>query len=162
MSLGYSQQFEKLSNAKIGIPTVIFNGNIIGNLKLIDSTQISNIRDIEVIKYLKDEDLHKNKIPNLGEYGIINIKYEEPLDVKTLAEINNFFNLPANNPIYIDGYLIKNIEYKIATKSIFRMEKLETKGEFDFIIKVIDVWTLNESERKGSNVGCSLNITKSK
>jgi len=60
-----------------------------------------NIKDITVYKNTKQGDGHLNNFDNLSEFGIIFIKYEGEIKTNTQSEINTFFGLENNNPIYI-------------------------------------------------------------
>jgi hypothetical protein len=151
INIGYSQQFKKLDIAKKESPTVIFNDLIIGNLKMIDSSETSNIKEINVQKYLKQDDPHLNHVNNLGEFGIIWIRWKEMIQSKSQAEMNAFFGLEVNNPIYIDGYLIENPNHVIAVEALFEVEKVVTIGENKLEVDVLNVWTLDKWERNGTS-----------
>lgn len=47
----------------------------------------------------------------------------------------------------VNGYLIENSDYKIATESIIEIELIDPDSENKLANKAINVWTLTEKER---------------
>jgi hypothetical protein len=156
----HSQGFVKLPEAKKEIPTVIFNNNILGNLKIIDSIEQKYIKEIAVYKNVIHTDGHLNHFNNLSEYGIIYIQIDKEMKSKKQSEWNIFFGFKEDNPIYIDGYLIRNSEYEIATESICEIAKVLPNLKNSLKTEVLNIWTLDKIERKESDVRCGGVISK--
>lgn len=62
----YSQVFIKLPDAKKENPTVIFNDNILGNLKITSSIDQKDIKKVYAFKNVIQSDRHLNHFNNLS------------------------------------------------------------------------------------------------
>ena len=156
----YSQEFIKLSNAKKENPTVIINSEIIASLQIIDSLDLQKIKEINVVKTVSNNNGHLNHFNNLSEFGLIFIEINKKIKSKTQSELNTFFGLSLDNPIYIDGYLIQNSEYEIATESINEIEKVLPNSENNLKTEILNIWTLDKFERQESDIKCGGVIPK--
>ncbi|WP_298539699.1 hypothetical protein [uncultured Aquimarina sp.] len=144
-----SQEVNKLPNSKIGIKTVLFNNNILGNEKMMYST--FNPKNLKSVAVVKDQECNKCKgkfSPNLTEFGLLLVEIDQTIESKTQSEINQFFGFRKNNPIYLDGYLIDNKDYKISTLAIEKIEKIKPNNQNNLINEVLNIWTLTKSDRK--------------
>lgn len=155
-----SQEFIKLSNAKKENPTVIINSRIIGSLQIFDSLDIQKINQVNVLKNVSNNDGHLNRFNNLSEFGLICIQIDKKIKSKTQSEFNTFFGLSLENPIYIDGYLIQNSAYEIATESINEIEKVLPNSENNLKTEILNIWTLDKLERNESDIKCGGVIPK--
>ncbi|WP_441824457.1 hypothetical protein [Maribacter spongiicola] len=121
---------------------------------LVDDTIISNNHiiaskeDIEEIAVIKDKPRREtHDFYNLSENGIALVILKKKIASKTQAELNTFFNLNANNSIYVNGYLIESPIYKFATESIVEVELVIPTAENNLKQKVVNIWTLTQDER---------------
>tara|TARA_R110000764_G_scaffold171252_1_gene258064 strand:+ start:3961 stop:4461 length:501 start_codon:yes stop_codon:yes gene_type:complete len=146
----YSQDsFIKLPQViKINYPILLVDDTIIANKNIITSKE-----DITEIRVLKDKLTRStHDFYNLSENGIALVTLKKKIASKTQAELNTFFNLNANNSVYVNGYLIESPIYKFATESMVEVELLTPTAENKLEQKVINIWTLTKDERLN---GCS-------
>ena len=139
--------YSKLIFTKNNCPTYIVNNNIIANQKVIEIHK-GFILDISVLKDKPTRD--QDKIYNLTENGVVFIKLKNKLKYKTQNELNIFFGLNSKNNLYVNGYLLEESDYKIATESIIDIELISPNTENKFKNKTINVWTLTKEERTTS------------
>ena len=145
----YSQDtYVKLPFTKSNCPTFIIEKDIIANQSAIGTTK-ELIAEISVMKDKVNRKDHK--FFNLTENGIIFVRLKKETAFKTQSELNDFFGITKNNAVYVNGYLIENSEYKIATECIVEIELVEPDSENKLESKVINVWTLTKKER---TIGC--------
>ncbi|MEP3372055.1 MAG: hypothetical protein ABJO28_08175 [Maribacter dokdonensis] len=141
--------FNKLPQAaNISCPILLVDEHIIDNKNIITSKE-----DIEDIAVIKDKPSRKAHFYNLTANGILLAKLKKKIPFKTQTQLNAFFNLDENNPVYVNGYLLEYDTYTIATKSIATIDLVAPNEENDLDQKVINVWILSQEERKN---GCSL------
>ena len=129
---------------------------------LVDDTIIANNHiiaskeDVTEVRVLKDKPTRAtHDFYNLSENGIASVTLKKKIASKTQAELNTFFNLNANNSVYVNGYLIESAKYKFATESMVKVELLTPTAENKLEQKVINIWTLTQDERVN---GCSNKI----
>ena len=146
----------KLPQAKTQNPTYIFNKNSIGNeslLKNIGKTKQEISDTIEEISVLKDKPNRENSdYFNLTEYGIVLVALKDDIICKTQEELIEFFKLPKQTDLYIDGYLLENKNYKIALTAIKEIEIVEPNTENGLKSSVLNIWTLVKNERYSDKV----------
>ncbi|MCK8481727.1 hypothetical protein [Psychroserpens algicola] len=141
----YSQEsYVKLSFTKSNCPTIIIEKDIIANESTI-GTKKDLILEMSVLKDKPNRKEHK--FFNLTENGIVFFTLKNKPTFKTQTELNEFFGIEKNNEIYVNGYLIENSDFKIATESIIEIELIEPDSENKLERKVINVWTLTKEER---------------
>ena len=141
----YSQDtYVKLPTVKNNCPTIIIEKDIIGNDSAIGTTK-ELIAEISVIKGKANRKEHK--FFNLTENGIVFVSLKKETAFRTQSELNDFFGIEKNNEIYVNGYLIENSDYKIATECILEIELVEPDSENKLKSKVINVWTLTKEQR---------------
>ncbi|SEB50139.1 hypothetical protein SAMN05192540_0597 [Maribacter dokdonensis] len=141
--------FNKLPQAaNISCPILLVDEHIIANKNIITSKE-----DIEDIAVIKDKPSRKAHFYNLTANGILFAKLKKKIPSKTQAELNTYFNLKENNPVYVNGYLLEHDTYTIATENIATIDLVMPNEENDLDQKVINVWILSQEERKN---GCSL------
>ncbi|MEP0304926.1 MAG: hypothetical protein ABJD98_17470, partial [Maribacter dokdonensis] len=141
--------FNKLPQAaNISCPILLVDEHIIANKNIITSKE-----DIEEIAVIKDKPSRKAHFYNLTANGILFAKLKKKIPSKTQAELNTYFNLKENNPVYVNGYLLEHDTYTIATENIATIDLVMPNEENDLDQKVINVWILSQEERKD---GCSL------
>lgn len=106
-------------------PVVIFNDTIIGNLANLKKLQKIDILELLILKSekLSDTYLFFNKEPKTS---IVKVTTNKTFTIKTQKELNNFFGLPENNPIYLHGFLLENKDYKIINQCITSIEFVKT------------------------------------
>ncbi len=141
----YSQdRYVKLPKTKSNCPTFIIEKDIIANKNIIGTTK----EFIAQVSVLKDKPNRKeHKFFNLTENGIIFVSLKKETAFKTQSELNEFFGIEKNNGVYVNGYLIENSDYKIATECILEIELVEPDSENKLERKVINVWTLTKEQR---------------
>ena len=106
---------------------------------------------MEVMKTAQKEvDQYAKTYPNLGQYGLILVEMTfGKLDTKTQNEIRRFLDADTKTKIYIDGFLLMNEDYVIATKSIKEIEFISPNEQNLNEEKVINIWTLEKGRRLG-------------
>ncbi|MRX64932.1 hypothetical protein [Maribacter luteus] len=141
----YSQyNYAKLPLTKSKCPTFIVEKDIIANESIIGTTK-ELIVDISVLKDKPNRKVHK--FYNLTENGIIFVSLKKKTAFKTQSDLNEFFGIKKNNGVYVNGYLIENSDYKIATECIMEIELVEPDSENKLKSKAINVWTLTKEQR---------------
>lgn len=141
--------FNKLPQAaKINCPLLLIDEHIIANKNIITSKE-----DIEDKAVIKEKPSRKAHFYNLTANGILFAKLKKKIPFKTQTQLNAFFNLEENNPVYVNGYLLDHDTYTIATESVANIDLVMPNEENDLDQKVINVWILSQEERKN---GCSL------
>ncbi|SDR77182.1 hypothetical protein SAMN05192545_0094 [Maribacter dokdonensis] len=141
--------FNKLPQAaNISCPILLVDEHIIAHTNVITSKE-----DIEDIAVIKEKPSRKAHFYNLTANSILFAKLKKKIPFKTQAELNAFFNLEENIPVYVNGYLLEHDTYTIATESIATIDLVAPNEENDLDQKVINVWILSQEERKN---GCSL------
>ncbi|SDF59380.1 hypothetical protein [Cellulophaga baltica] len=141
----YSQDtYVKLPFTKSNCPTFIIDKDIIANESAIGTTK-ELITEISVLKDKPNRKEHK--FFNLTDNGIIFVSLKKETAFKTQSELNEFFGIEKNNGIYVNGYLIENSDYKIATECIIEIELVEPDTENKLENKAINVWTLTKEKR---------------
>ncbi len=141
----YSQDsYIKLPKTESNCPTFIIEKDIIANESIIGTTK----ELIAQVSVLKDKPNRKeHKFFNLTENGIIFVSLKKETAFKTQSELNEFFGIKKNNGVYVNGYLLENSDYKIATECIMEIEIVEPDSENKLERKVINVWTLTKEQR---------------
>tara|TARA_R110002126_G_scaffold291083_1_gene450365 strand:- start:1750 stop:2187 length:438 start_codon:yes stop_codon:yes gene_type:complete len=134
----------KLPTTNNNCPTIIIEKDIIGNESAIGTTK-ELITELSVLKDKPNRKEHK--FFNLTENGIIFVSLKKETTFKTQSELNEFFGIEKNNGIYVNGYLIENSDYKIATECIMEIELVEPDTENKLENKAINVWTLTKEKR---------------
>ncbi|MDQ0477446.1 hypothetical protein [Chryseobacterium sp. MDT2-18] len=148
----FAQSFEKLLYSKKDKPTVLINENIIANWEMINTQPNITIKEMQVMKSAqKGIDQYAKTYPNLSEYGLILCKADlGNIETKTQNDIRTFLGADPQTKIYVDGFLLMNKNYLIATNSIREIEFI-SPNEQDFNNeKIINVWTLTKDTRFGS------------
>ena len=141
----YSQDtYVKLPTTKNNCPTIIIEKDIIANESAIGTTK-ALIAELSVLTVKPNRKEHK--FFNLTENGIIFVSLKKETAFKTQSELNKFFGIEKNNEIYVNGYLIENSDYKIATECIMEIELVEPDSENKLENKAINVWTLTKEKR---------------
>lgn len=145
---GYSQNnYNKLPKTTSKCPFVIINETIISS----ESFVANNKDNVDNIWILKDKPTKVNhKFYNLSENGIVFFDVNKKVKTKTQAELNTFFALPKQNPIYINGYLIDNTDYAIATESIIKIELITPNTANKLKHKSINILICDEENNLNS------------
>lgn len=131
----------KLPFTKSNCPTIIIDKDIIANKNAIETAK-ELIAEISVLKDKPNR--KKHRFFNLTENGIIFVSLKKETAFKTQSELNEFFGIEKNNEIFVNGYLIENSDYKIATECIIEIELVEPDSKNKLENKVINVWTLTK------------------
>lgn len=141
----YSQgSYVKLPKIESNCPTFIIEKDIIANESVIETSK-ELIAEISVLKDKPNRKEHK--FFNLTANGIIFVNLKKETTFKTQSELNEFFGIEKNNEVYINGYLIENSDYKIATEYITEIELVEPDSDNKLERKAINVWTLTKEQR---------------
>lgn len=149
-SKAFGQSFEKLLYSKKDIPTVLINKNIIANFELLEQIPNSKIIKIVMKSPQKTDDQYAKTYPNLSQYGLILVEMTfAKLDTKTQNNIREFLGADSKTKIYVDGFLLMNDDFLIATKSIKEIEIISPNEQDLNENKIINIWTLNKEARIG-------------
>ena len=141
----YSQDtYVKLPKTESNCPTFIIEKDIIANESVIGASK-ELIAEMSVLKDKPNRKEHK--FFNLTANGIIFVSLKKETTFKTQSELNEFFGIEKNNGIYVNGYLIENSDYKIATECIMEIELVEPDSDNKLERKAINVWTLTKEQR---------------
>jgi hypothetical protein len=152
----YSQhQFVKIDNAKTNNPTYVVNNEILISYEIFLKLKAKKIDSVNIIKYEVSNDEHKNHIPNLSEFGLIQIYTSETFKSKTQNELKLENDLPITAKLFLDGYYIDNPKYKIEIRSVNEIEIIKSDIEI-----ILNIWTLPKNVRQISLGGCSLSKKK--
>lgn len=129
---------------KKGIYPLYLMDGIIANeseMKLKDPTQI-----LTISVYKSDQLPNElSGLKNFGKDGIIDLKLKvkNPKDLSTaLQNHNTEQGLPADNPIYVNGVLVKDLTIQILYKAIVEFEVTEVDSG-----KYLNIWTITKEER---------------
>ncbi|MEM9075962.1 MAG: hypothetical protein AAGC43_02940 [Bacteroidota bacterium] len=145
LSHAFSQeQYIKLPNTTHNCPTFLIEEDIIANQKTLGTKEAWEEASVLKIKANRKE----HKFFNLTENGIAFFKLKKKTPYKTQAELNQFFGMANDKPVYVNGYLLESNDYKIATESIIEIELIEPTSINKLEGKVINVWTLTREERE--------------
>ncbi|MGA9211385.1 hypothetical protein, partial [Kaistella sp.] len=88
--------------------------------------------------------------PNLSLYGLISCETTlENIPTKSQNEIRTFLAADPKTKIYVDGFLLMNDHYRIATNSIKEIELISPNEAELNTAKIINVWTLTKENRLG-------------
>ena len=79
---------------------------------------------------------------------MISIQMKNPLQfpVKEITELNQFFTLDNDNPVYLNGYLIENKNLEIYADAIIETEKVFPNRDNDLQKEVLNIWTFSREE----------------
>ncbi|TBN16435.1 hypothetical protein [Hyunsoonleella pacifica] len=139
----YSQEdYVKLPYAKSNSPTIIIEKDIIANESTIEVSK-ALITGMSVMKLKPNRKEHK--FFNLSEGGIVFVTLKETPAFKTQAELNEFFGIHKDNQVYLNGYLIEDKDYKIATNSIVEVELIKPDSRNKLEGKTINIWVTKKS-----------------
>lgn len=149
-SVNSQEKYFKLTEATFHCPTIIINDNIISNNYFIKNNK-ELITKISVMKDTPDKKNHK--LYNLSENGIIFIEFDEKIKTTSQYDLNIFFGLDKKREVYVNGYLLEDSEYKIATESIIEIEFVKPNPSNKLVNKSINVWTITNKQRQE---GCKI------
>ncbi|MEC5158790.1 hypothetical protein [Chryseobacterium sp. MP_3.2] len=135
---------ENTLQTKKGIYPLYLMDGIIANeseMKLKDPTQILTI------SVYKSDQLPEALagLKNFGKDGIIDLKLKvkNPSDLSAVLKNHNTEQgLPANNPIYVNGVLVKDPTIQILYKAIVEFEITEVDSG-----KYLNIWTISKEDR---------------
>lgn len=105
-------------------PIVIVNDSIIGNFEIILNTAPKEVTRLNIIK---DKNLSSRVLffDNVTSTGLVYAEIRASFEVKSQEELNTFFGLQATNAIYLNGYLLEQKNYCIATDTIKSIELIQ-------------------------------------
>ncbi len=128
-------------NTKNHCPIFLINDTILSNGKGIEK---ESIIDASVLKVKSSEQAYYN----LTENGMVFLRLHAKITSKTQAELNTFMGLKEDNALYVNGYLVENKAYSIATDSIFSIELIVPNAENELEQNVINIWLWTKEERE--------------
>lgn len=144
-SNAYAQEnYSKLPGIKNNCATIIINNNIISNESFIKNKK-ELIIQMSVMKEKPNRKDHK--FYNLSENGVVLVEMKKRIKTKTQQELNRFFRINKKNKTYVNGYLIEDCDYEIATESIVEIEFIKPDSINKLKNKSINIWTLTKKER---------------
>ncbi len=142
----YSQEnFIKLPVAKLSCPTIIVENDIIANYSVIGN-QKEFVDDVSVLKDKPNRE--ENKFYNLTAQGVLFVKLNRQIAVKTQSELADFYGIDLSNGIFVDGYLLESPDYQISSESIIEVQVIKPNPENKLKGNTINVWTLTKEERE--------------
>lgn len=143
-------------------PTLMIN-NALSSYSKIETLKPRKIKNIEVIKFKKTGAPHIDNIPVLGEYGIIKVSLKKTPKTITKVELNLKNNLPPNNEIYYDGFLIEYKDINICVNTINEIEIVKANSSNKLKTNVINIWTIEKENRQIKPIPkCSFGLTNEK
>ncbi|WP_299112903.1 hypothetical protein [uncultured Winogradskyella sp.] len=144
LNINAQEKYTKLPETHGICPTIIVNDNIISNYDIIKN----NKQFVAKISVMKDKPNRKDhRFYNLSENGIILVDLDQKVKSKSQCDLNRFFGLDKKNEVYVNGYLVEDTKYKIATESIIEIELIIPNSINKLKSKSINVWTLTKQER---------------
>lgn len=144
INVSAQSNYDKLPEKNGNCPMIIANQNIIVNKQFIEDYK-DLVTQINIMK--EKPNLKDHKFYNLSENGIVFAELDKKIKTKSQCELNKFFGLDKNNSVYINGYLIKDSEYKIAIESIIEIEVVIPNTINKLENKSINIWTISKEER---------------
>lgn len=145
----FSQNYQQLAEAKTGSSTYLLNDCILGNKTVFYSLETKSIRSVKVHKENQSCECPEDEnIPlNLLKYKLVHLKCNSTIKTKTQAELNSFWELEIDTPVYLDGFLIDNSYFEIATYAIIEIEKIKPNESNNLNKEVLNIWTLPKDKR---------------
>jgi len=116
---------------------LILNNEIIGSLDLLKSIPSNQIQELTIYK---EETLSskENLFFNNDKGGIMVAKTEFDINTKNQEDLNEFFGLNANTDLYVNGFLLENKNYRIASNSITKIEIID-RGKLFLKRRVLNI-----------------------
>ena len=108
---------------------LILNDEIIGSTDLLKSIPSNEIQELKIHQQEKLSS-KRNLFYNNDKGGIMLAKTGFDFETKTQAELNKFFGLKADSDLYVNGFLLENKNYQIASNSISKIEIIEPDNLF--------------------------------
>lgn len=149
-SILFSQEYQQLPEAKTGSKTYLLNECILGNEAVLYSLETKSLQSVKVHKENQSCGCPEDEnIPlNLLKYKLVHLKCNSNIKTKTQAQLNSFWELEIDTPMYLDGFLIDNSYFEIATYAIIEVEKIKPNESNNLNKEVLNIWTLQKDERK--------------
>lgn len=107
---------------------LLLNDEIIGSSDLLRAIPAGQIRELSIHKERKlssEENLFYNK----DKGGIILASTAFEIETKDQEALNEFFGLAPDTEVYVNGFLLENKNYKIASNSITKIEIMEADDQ---------------------------------
>lgn len=104
---------------------LLLNDEIIGSIDFLRTLPSEEIKAMSIHREEKLSAKENLFYRSNNESGLIKAKIDFEVDVKTQEDLNEFFGLPANNDLYVNGYFLENRNYKISSHSIAKVEIIE-------------------------------------
>ena len=140
-----TKKFDKLLISK-KTPTVIVNDDIITNFERLKEWDKNQIKSVLIYKPKSDQtDKLAHKFNNLDENGFMTIVTNDKIESKTFRELLENLSIDNNTPLYLDGYKIASLDYKIDPKSIIKIEKLKNDPNNYNLKDFVNITTVNEN-----------------
>lgn len=108
---------------------LILNNEIIGGLELLKSIPSNHIQEVNVNKEKKLSST-KNLFFNNDKGGIMLAKTDYTIKTKSQEDLNSFFGLDPGTDVYVNGFLLENKKYRIASESIIKIEIIARDHQF--------------------------------
>lgn len=105
-------------------------GDMVGTTSIFEN-QKQMIQSVHVYKTPANLPQNLKKFSFIAENGLTEVKFKKDagvLDNVSLAEYNKQNNLPANNPVIIEGYEFKNTDMKIFAEIAQNFEVKDYNG----------------------------------
>ena len=108
---------------------LILNDEIIGSTDLLKAIPSSQIREMTIHKERKLSSA-ENLFYNKDKGGIILARTEFDIETRNQEALNEFFGLAPDTDVYVNGFLLENKNYRIASNSIAKIEIIEPDNQF--------------------------------
>jgi hypothetical protein len=108
---------------------LILNNEIIGSIDLLKSIPSNQIQELNIYREEKLSS-KENLFYNNDKGGIMVAKTKFDIETKVQKDLNEFFGLNADTDLYVNGFLLENKNYKIASNSIAKIEIIEPDNLF--------------------------------
>ncbi len=149
----YSQsKINRLPNHKNPKVHTVFINGVIGSFLVLQESNL--LDDIENITKIDSDEKEMNVIPD--EYRSAYREDDYEFSMYNQKGINIEYNLDETNDIYLDGYLIKNKNYKIIKKAIVEVQTIKPDSINKLTKRVLNLWTLEKNGKTRLFIkGCS-------
>ncbi|WP_298480391.1 hypothetical protein [uncultured Maribacter sp.] len=145
LSLRSQEVDEEPVEGKFGNKVIyLVNNHVIANEKTLERYK----EKIEDVSVLLEKPKESESYYSLSKNGILFVKLKTDLKNKTQKQLNTFFGLEEDNLILVNGCILENINYSIATQSIFSVCIIEPNSENKLKSKTLDILLYSANQGK--------------
>ncbi|OJJ20039.1 hypothetical protein BKI52_16330 [marine bacterium AO1-C] len=159
-SLLAQSEVKRLPKHKLTQDYTVFMNGALSSCKMLQKINPKDIKNLEIITY-KFTDPHHVYISDLAKNGLLKVKLKNTFKTISQSQLNKKFDLPENNEVYFDGYLIYNKDDKICKDAIVEIELVNPNAVNLLSHSVINIHTMDKQERHLPVIkGCSMRKVK--